>query len=79
MKVKFRTNLGDRDAKALGLDGAKCTEGSVVSVSESAAELVISQGIAEAVEKPKTVKAVAPKPAISKPETPETGKPEEKE
>ena len=79
MKVRFRTNLGTRDANRLGLDSEKCTVGSEVAVSESVAEVVVREGLAEKLAEKKSVKAVPPKAVVSKPKTPEIGKPEEKE
>lgn len=47
MKVKFRTNLGSRDAEAYGLDHTKCTAGAEVTVNNKIAELLESRGLVE--------------------------------
>ena len=74
MKVKFRTNLGSRDADALSLDHAQCTDGAVVSVSPATGEALAKRGIVEVVEaekpKPVEVKAVPVEPTIAKAESP---------
>ncbi len=63
MKVRFRTNLGSRDAAQFELDHTKCTAGAEVSVSNKVGEELDRRGIAEITEQPK-VKAVAPAPQL---------------
>lgn len=46
MHVQFRTNLGSIDAKKLGLDFAKCTDGSTVETSAPVGEALVKSGIA---------------------------------
>jgi hypothetical protein len=64
-KVKFRVNLGSRDAGCCGLDFAKCTADSEVYVSEDAAKWLTSRGIAVEVDEPKKVKAIAKDPEVT--------------
>jgi len=79
MKVRFKTNLGQRDARNLGLDHAECVVDAEVTVDESVADRLVKKGIAEAIEKPKTIKAVPPKSVASSFEKPFTDTPELKE
>lgn len=65
MIVKFRTNLGSRDANQLGLDHTSCQVGCDVDVKDPIAELLIARGIAEVLPKGKA-KAVAPAKKIAK-------------
>ena len=73
MKVKFRTNLGSRDAEALGLDHTKCGIGCEVECSDETAQVLSGRGWVDPIEvKPKATpkaKAVAvattPDPAIA--------------
>lgn len=58
MKVRFRTNLGSRDAESLKLDFRKCQDGDVLDVSDSVGAVLIKRGIAEAASQP--IKAVPP-------------------
>lgn len=69
MKVKFRTNLGTRDAEALGLKACECQDGCECDVKESVAAILCERGIAEAIEekrcRPQKVEAVPAEPAIA--------------
>ena len=71
MKVVFRTNLGSRDAaeckRAFGddIDHTNCTIGAEVTVSDDAADWLLSRGIAELPEKPKPKKVQAVPPAAA--------------
>jgi hypothetical protein len=62
MRVKFRTNLGSRDAKDLDLDHAECVADAVVDVSDEAAESLISSGVAVAADLKAAAAKAAPKP-----------------
>lgn len=70
MKVRFRTNLGSRDAVQWGLDHTKCLAGSELEVSSDTAEALQDRGLAEITEKKKSVKAVPNKPAIAETKQP---------
>lgn len=59
MKVTFRTNLGSRDAKALGLDHTKCAAGMELDVSSDLAETLSKRGLIEPL-----VMGLAQSPAI---------------
>lgn len=66
--VKFRTNLGSRDAAELGLDYEKCQADKVVEVGAKAAESLSKRGIAEWLDEPKQeIKAVPDRPAVADP------------
>ena len=60
IKVKFRTNLGSRDAGQLGLDYTACLVGEEVEVGDKTAEKLESLGLCEPISrpKPKKIKAV---------------------
>lgn len=83
-KVRFRTNLGSRDADALGLDFTKCQVGSEIETSVQVAERLEQRGIAEiterlpqepeAVPEEKQVKAVPPKPEVAEAKPPRSTK-----
>ena len=62
MKVRFKCNLGSRDAAGLELDHAKCAAGEELEVSKASAEILAKRGIAEIVSESPKIKAV-PKPA----------------
>lgn len=64
MKVKFRTNLGSRDGKALGLDYEKCLDGKTVDVTEEQAMELGARGWAL----PVSVKAEGKKTEVNKQE-----------
>lgn len=63
MKVRFKTNLGTMDAKALDLDHSKCCDKCVCDVPEAVGDHLVKRGIAEVV--PPAIKAVPPAPEIS--------------
>lgn len=58
MLVRFRVNLGSRDAESLGVDFRKCSAGMTCDVPDAAAQWLVKRRIAE----PVTVRGVA-KPA----------------
>lgn len=62
MKVKFRVNLGSRDAGPLGLYFEKCRTGETVDVGDDAADWLIKRGIAEQVDATRSTRPAA-KPA----------------
>lgn len=64
MQVRFRVNLGTVDAGAAGLDAKKCQAGMECEVPDAAGEWLVKKGIAVVV---KTIKGVAPAPAITAP------------
>lgn len=68
MKVKFRTNLGSRDATEAGIDHTQCVAGKTVNVPQGFAEYLAKRGIVEPLadpETPKEIKAVPDAPAIA--------------
>ena len=62
MLVRFRQNLGSRDAEALGLDFHQCQIGMELQCREAAAAWLLKRKVAEEV---KVVKAVSPPPSIA--------------
>jgi hypothetical protein len=46
MRIRFRVNLGSRDAAGLGLEFRECGEGSEADVPAKAAEWLINHGYA---------------------------------
>jgi len=64
MKVKFRVNLGSRDAIDLGLDYTKCTKDSELEVSLSSGEQLAKRNLVDVLDIP-VIEAVPPKPAIA--------------
>ncbi len=60
MKVQFRSNLGQADAKSFGLDYKECTYEAEVDVAEDVGKTLIEKGFADAV----TLKAPAKAPAV---------------
>lgn len=71
MKVKFRTNLGSRDASELGLKHTDCLAGETSTVSDKIGDVLVGRGWAVEVDKPaktapkpKKVEAVPSKPTI---------------
>lgn len=63
MIVKFRTNLGSRDAETHGLDFRSCCEGMEVNISNKAGESLTRKGFAVEV-LPTEIKAIPDKPSI---------------
>ena len=47
MKLKFRTNLGSRDAAQVGLELSQCQCGCEAEVGDEAAQQLIDSGVAE--------------------------------
>lgn len=64
MRVRFRTNLGSRDAAKWGVDFRQCTAGAEVDMDDAAAEWLAKSGIAEVlaskVGRPRKVTTVPP-------------------
>lgn len=72
MHIRFKTNLGSRDASRCGLDFRECLAGATAEVKEAAGNWLINRGIAESVsQKPKAVTGAAPRPAIAESQPPE--------
>lgn len=60
MKVKFRTNLGSRDAVSLGLDQTQCVWGAELTVSGPQGESLADMGVVEVIEAEKPPEPPAP-------------------
>lgn len=64
MRLKFKTNLGSKDAELVGVDFTKCQKGMELEVSDKAGEWLIKNGIAAEVAK--QIRGVAPEPELAK-------------
>ena len=62
MHVKFKVNLGSRDAESQGLKFTECTKDSELSVGEEVGRWLVSNGHAAEVAKP--LRGVSAPPAI---------------
>lgn len=72
MQVRFKVNLGSRDAERLGLDFDNCLAGTTREVQDKAGEWLIVHGIAEQLEsKLKPTVGAAQRPAIAEARSPE--------
>jgi hypothetical protein len=69
MLVKFKLNLGSRDAESRCLDSKQCGKGMECEVSEEAGQWLIRRNFA--VEITKTVKGIADRPEIGVTKDPE--------
>jgi hypothetical protein len=74
MRVRFKVNLGSRDAERFGLHFEHCGKGMTPEVADEAGEWLIRHGIAEqlaAEPTPEPVVGVSPRPAIAEAQAPE--------
>jgi len=63
MLVRFKVNLGSRDADEIGLEFAKCGAGMLLNVSDKVGAWLVSNG--HATESPAEVKGVSDAPSIA--------------
>lgn len=70
MHVRFRVNLGSRDAERHGLDFRLCEQGMMCNVPEKAGQWLVGRGIAHEV--PAEIRAVPAMPEIGKTDEPVT-------
>lgn len=68
MHLRFRVNLGSRDAERHGLDFRLCGQGMVCNVPEKAGQWLVSKGIAHEV--PAEIRAVPAMPEIGRTDEP---------
>ena len=66
MFVQLIDNLGSNDAEPLGLNFRECLKGATLEVAEAVGEKLLRKRLAVEVERPKTIRAIPPAPAIGK-------------
>lgn len=64
MLVRFRTNLGLFDAKAVGLDYKECLCDKIADVPAEVAKKLVKSGAAEQVKQAEAVKGIEKEPAV---------------
>jgi hypothetical protein len=68
VRVRFKVNLGSKDARSIGVDYRQCCEGATVDVPAKAGEWLCKHGIAtkepEPEPEPPKVQAVPPVEAV---------------